>query len=223
MNAPSLARVLDLAIRGILDDVRVSLPGRVVSYDKATQRADVQPLIKDGYPGEDGTRKTESLPVVPDVPVAFPGAGGYHETFPISKGDTVLLVFCSSSIARWKASGTTGEIDPGDDRHHAIPDAIAYAGVRASSIAGVPDGAWVITVPSGKQLRLGSASANQSAIMGEAFLSALSTLTTAIKDGLIAAGNTSVGGAAIGVAFQTAITAFEGAASSYTAAKVKVS
>ncbi len=219
---PTLTRVLELAMRGALDGVRVALPGKIVTYDKLKQRADVQPFIDDGHEAEGGLRVAEHLPIVTDVPVAFQGAGGYSETFPIHKGDTVLLVFCSSSIARWKISGQVG--DPSDDRHHALPDAIAYPGVRdfAHALTGVPEDAWVITTPTGKQIRLGSASSAQSALRGEAFLSALDTLLVAIKAGLLAAGNTTVGGTAIAATFQTAVNTFDAAASTYKSAKVKV-
>ena len=127
---PTLAHVLDLAISGAMDEVRVALPGRVTAYNSSTQRVDVQPLVKDGFEAEDGTRQTTRLPVIPDVPVVFPGSGAFRVTFPISVGDNILLVFSSSSIARWKASG--GEVDPGDDRHHQLSDAVAIPGLQAS-------------------------------------------------------------------------------------------
>jgi|SRR3990172_333487 len=229
---PTLAAVLEMAMGGKLDDLRVSLPGRVVSYDKAKQRADVQPLISDRFEDENDERKTVVLPVVNDCPVAFQGAGGYSETFPIEKGDTVLLVFCSSSIARWKVGG--GMVDPGDDRHHALPDAIAYAGVRdfAHALTGVPSDAWVITTPSGKQIRLGSALAFESAIKGLTYRAAEDTflgLVVAAFAALAAAVPTFTGTPAQISAWTAALSAltagattFFGASATYLAQKVKV-
>ncbi len=221
---PTLAMVLELATRGALDGVRVALPGRVVAYDKARQRADVQPLIDDRYESEGGALVAEHLPIINDVPVAFQGAGGYSETFPLTKGDTVLLVFCSSSIARWKTTGALG--DPADDRHHALPDAIAYPGVRdlAHVVTGVPADAWVITAPTGKQIRLGSSAATQAALKGDAFVSALDTLVAAIASavGSIQGAPSGPIGTAAAAAITSAKNTFDAAASTYKSAKIKV-
>jgi hypothetical protein len=148
---PTLASVLNRAIAGALDDVRVALPGRVVRYDAAKQRVDVQPLVKDGYENESGARVAERLPVVSDVPVIFPGSGLFRITFPVKEGDTVLLVFASSSLARWKATGS--EVDPGDDRHHTLADAIAIPGLLAKPGTAAPTDA--IEIHSTSEIRCG--------------------------------------------------------------------
>lgn len=108
--------------------MRVALPGRIETYDASTQQATVQPLVYDGVYDETGARTADRLPVVTGVPVVFPGAGGFRVTFPVTAGDTVLLVFSSSSIDLWLALG--GEVDPVDDRRHHISDAIAIPGLR---------------------------------------------------------------------------------------------
>ena len=61
------------------------------------------------------------------VPVCFPGSGGWKVTFPISKGDTGLLIFCSRSIDRWLSEG--GSVDPQDDRTHDLSDAVFVPGL----------------------------------------------------------------------------------------------
>lgn len=180
MSTPTLTEVLRLAVDGRLAGVRVAIPGVVLSYDKKKQRADVQPLVGDRFTAEEGDIQPVRLPPCQDVPIAFLGAGGYSETFPVSKGDTVLLVFCSSSIARWKVKG--GEVDPADDRRHQLSDAIAYAGVRdfAHALASVPDDAWCITVPVGKKIQLGSnAATNQAAHVPGVQAALISALTDA--------------------------------------------
>src|SRR5688572_21330520 len=116
MSDLSLTTILEMAIGGKLAGVRVALPGRVVSYDADLQQVNAQILIKDGYEAETSERRPSAPPQVNDVPVQFKRGGGYSETFPLEPGDPVLLVFCSSSIARWKPRG--GLVDPGDDRHH---------------------------------------------------------------------------------------------------------
>lgn len=126
-QTPSFAEVLRIANEAHTKELRVAIPARVENYDAATQKVDAQPLILEGYRDENGDRQTERLPVVCDVPVVFPGSGPYRITFPVAAGDTVLLVFASSSIDKWLAVG--GEVDPEDDRRHHISDAIAIPGL----------------------------------------------------------------------------------------------
>lgn len=223
---PNLFRVLKRAVQRGTHGVRVSLPGIVVSYDKTKQRADIQPAIADAFTDEDGTRVSQADPILTDVPIAFPGAGDYGETWPIKKGDTVLIVWCSRSIAQWKPRGSKSgrAIDPGDDRRHAFPDAVAYAGVRdyGHALSNVNDDAWCIRAPSGKFVKIGGPTAAQSVIRGEVFVSTMSTLLSAIKTQIVAAANDSTSATAIGIAMDAAILAFQSAASTYLSSKVKI-
>ncbi len=216
---PTLGSVIELACRGLLDDVRVALPGVVVSYDASKQRATIQPAIRDTYENENGEDVTHAIPTLSDVPVCFQGAGDYWQTFPLKRGDTVMLHFCSSSVARWKARGGS-DVEPGDPRHHHLSDAIAVAGVRdaAHAILGVPEDAWVINVPTGKQVRLGGPTASASVIKGESFLSHLATLLTAVQTAI----DSLPGGTAPAITLGLAITAFNLAAAGDLTLKVKV-
>lgn len=165
-TTPDLATVLRAATSASLKGVRVALPGRIESYDASTQQAVVQPLLLEGVFDEAGERQTERLPAIAGVPIVFPGAGGFRVTFPVAVGDTVLLVFSSSSIDRWLALG--GEVDPQDDRRHHISDAIAIPGLRsfASPLGSAPttsmsmgkDGGPTIEI-TGSEVHAGGASA----------------------------------------------------------------
>jgi len=112
----------------LLADLHTSLPGKVVKYDPSTQKADVQPLIKERYADENGAMQARELPVIPAVPVQFPGAGGYRITFPVNVGDTGLIVFSEASLDKWLVSG--GTVDPADDRRHDLTDAVFLPGLR---------------------------------------------------------------------------------------------
>ncbi len=109
-------------------DLHTSLPGKIVRYDSSTQKADVQPLIKERYTDESGATQVRDLPVIPAVPVQFPGAGGYRITFPIATDDTGLVVFSESSLDKWLVSG--GTVDPSDERRHDLTDAVFLPGLR---------------------------------------------------------------------------------------------
>lgn len=137
-RTPTLAEVIRRALDARLADVRVALPARVEKYDAAKQVVDVLPLLQERAVGEDGAELVESLPVVPNVPVVFPGAGGFRVTFPVQPGDTVLLVFSDRSLDVWQAKG--GEVDPVDLRRHHLADAVAIPGLRdlAHPLASAP-------------------------------------------------------------------------------------
>jgi hypothetical protein len=180
-STPSLREFVESKVDKRLVGVRVALPARVTSYDAKRQCVDAAPEIGQAY-FEGGERIPEDLPIVTDVPVMFPGSGSFRVTFPIAVGDIVLLVFASSSIARWKVTGKGG--DPGDDRHHRLSDAIAIPGLisLASRPTDAPTDAVVVHAP---KIKLGSSDSNHKVLTtadGSLFLTALayaiSQLTT---------------------------------------------
>lgn len=203
----TLSRVARIAAEAALYGARVAMPARVTKYDAARQTVDAEPLVMDGVE-TDGTRKPEAIAIVQDAPVMFLGGGGFSETFPIEAGDTVLLVFCSSSIERWKSSG--GLVDPGDDRRHHVGDAVAYAGIRdfAHALAGVPSDAWRITAPGGKEIQLGGSGATHPAAKSDVLTEVLTKLVSAIAAGLAGAVPVTPGPTTAPAAlFQAALTA----------------
>jgi hypothetical protein len=125
-------------IRAEIDDDRQTLhtamPARVESYDATYGRASVQPLLKRIDIDENGDRVVTSYPVINEVPVVFPGSGGWRIRFPITAGDVVLLLFAEGSLDRWLQRG--GEVDPGDSRRHDINDAFAIPGLMPFAGAG---------------------------------------------------------------------------------------
>lgn len=122
-TTPTMTRVLKNAFDCRISNVRVAMPGEVTKYDAATQKAEVQPLLK--HPLPDG--KSESLPVITDVPVIWPRAGKALLSFPLSKGDGVLLVFTDRSLDEWTSDG--GQVCPEDPRTHDLNDAVAIPGL----------------------------------------------------------------------------------------------
>jgi len=155
-QTPTLPEMLRLAIRARLVDTHVALPGRVESYDAAKIAVNVKPLIKRGFVDEEGNRSTEELPVIPGVPLVFPGAGAYRITFPVKPGDLVLLVFSEASLDKWKDLGTV--VDPNDDRRNELIDAIAIPGLRSFKNADpASEDAFVIEAD---EIRLGSEAAS---------------------------------------------------------------
>jgi hypothetical protein len=106
-----------------LRQVNVALPGRVESYDSATRKASVLPLIDETY--GDGT--VVRFKPITNVPVVMPATASARITMPISVGDIVLIVFSQRSLDLWLSEG--GITKAGDVRMHAMSDAIAIPGL----------------------------------------------------------------------------------------------
>lgn len=97
-NAPSLTQLLKHAIEMRLLDVHTALIGRVQTYYSETQTADIEPVLKRTLSTIDGEIKQESLPLLIDVPIIFPSAGGFFVSFPVKPGDFVQIIFNEVSI-----------------------------------------------------------------------------------------------------------------------------
>lgn len=143
-RSPTLAEVLNALRDGILRDARVSLPGRVESFDAATNTADIQPMVRETVENDDGTTSQVSLPILTGVPVMFPSGGGFRITFPIAQGDTVLLVFADRSIDAFMSQGQEGS--PADQRRHSLSDAVAIPSLVSENRAWTNIEADVITI-----------------------------------------------------------------------------
>ncbi len=99
--------------------VHCALPGTVESFDASSQTACVRPALK---------QKGILLPVIPDVPVFFPGSRDSAVTWPVTAGDECLLVFADADIDRWFEGE---DEDPVSGRMHSLSDAFAFVGFRS--------------------------------------------------------------------------------------------
>lgn len=135
--------ILDAIFRQELAGVHVCKVARVERYDAATGRCDAQPLYK-RIVSDDLGERTEADPLIPNVPVMFPGSDELSITWPLKKGAFVLLVFTDHSLDRMAEKGGVidpiATRDPGATRTHHISDAIAIpmAGKRALGAVTAP-------------------------------------------------------------------------------------
>ena len=88
-QTPTLAQLIKQAIDSRLVDVHTAIIARVESYAPEKQQVDVSPVLK---------RQSEDLPMLCDVPVLFPRAGGFFISLPIQPGDFVQILFNESAI-----------------------------------------------------------------------------------------------------------------------------
>lgn len=106
-------------------DLHTCLPGRVISFDPVKQTAEVQPCVQRIFI-ESGP---VNLPPVVDVPVAFPGGGGFFLTFCPAAGDECILHFSERAIDFWYQHG--GIQLPSEYCMHELGDAFADVGVNS--------------------------------------------------------------------------------------------
>ena len=105
-------------------NLNTSMPGVIRAYDARTKRARVQPALNAMIQAEDGS--VESLPRAPilDVPVQWPGGGGFVFHAPLVAGDAVVLEFSQRGLDAWKEAWALA--DPPVKVQFEMRDAFAY-------------------------------------------------------------------------------------------------
>lgn len=150
LTEPTWAEIIREAGEERERDMFTALVGVVQSYNPGPPgppTIDVLPVIKRALFKEDNTRVHRDLPVISNVPVAFPSAGSFSLTFPLAKGDHVLLVCTNWSHQKWRTTGNISE--PGDLRTHELGNAFAIPGVLPQTGSLETDPADTVMDPSG--------------------------------------------------------------------------
>lgn len=124
MNDTSLEGLLKQYNSNSLKQIYTSMPGRVINVDLEEQIADIQPLIEKVLPNE----QTQAIQPILSVPIIFPASKNSQLSFPVSVGDTVLLVFCQRDIDNFKL-GSERTHRPNTFRKLSVNDAVAIPGL----------------------------------------------------------------------------------------------
>lgn len=192
-RSPTLEELLRMAMRYELQDVNVSLPGKIEEYDPETQKAVVKPLVQRLESAEDGSDILEPYPPIPGVPVVFPRGGGFFISMPVAVGDFCLLIFCSRSIDKYKA-GTGLDTSPEDFRLHDASDAVALMGLSPFSkaikqadadnmVIGLDNGVQIHIKPDG-EIHLGNGDAQDALALASKVEAGLQDIVDAIIAGV---------------------------------------
>lgn len=188
-RSPSMRQVLESFVLERFGDLHTAMPGAVDSFDASKQTANVKLLLKRKVQKEDGTVADEALGVAVNVPIVFPGAGGFRLTFPLQQGDGVLIIFAEASIDLWQELG--GEQTTDSRRFH-LADAIAVPGLKASPAKwqgfstdamtiGSDTGAGIVLRSNAVELGARSdQAASQAVLLGNDTTAAFDSLTTAL-------------------------------------------
>ena len=168
------------------EGLRVAMPARIEAYNPLTSIADVLVSI----PHLRGDGSTLDTPIIAEVPVLWMRGGDSSITFPLSRGDQGLVIFCDYDIAKWATA--LDESAPQSLRRHNLTDAVFLPqthGLKPSSMAGISikNGvSEVLVTPTGVAVTAGEATITAPSInlVG----------ATAITGNVTVSGSLSVGG-----------------------------
>jgi len=189
VRSPTMRQVLESFALERFSDLHTAMPGAVDTFDVANQTANVKLLLRSKVQREDGTIADESLGVAVNVPIVFPGAGGFRLTMPLQQGDGVLVIFAEASIDLWQELG--GEQNTDSRRFH-LADAIAIPGLVAKpgKWSGFASDAMTIGSNTGPGIVLRSGvvelgarsdqAASQAVLLGNDTTAAFDSLTTSL-------------------------------------------
>jgi hypothetical protein len=107
-----------------------AMPGVVQSVNLALMTVEVQIAIKGEITDENENVQSVNYPLLLDVPIVFPSAGGFTLTMPITVGDEVLVIFASRCIDAWWQAGGVNNV-PMEARMHDLSDAFAMPGPKS--------------------------------------------------------------------------------------------
>lgn len=128
LDDPVIAQIA--AMQQMQAGLWTALPGWIRAYDPTAATVSVEPAIQAQIESP-VTRDFVwiNLPLLVDVPVVFPAAGGFTITFPIQLGDECLVVFASRCIDTWWSTSSKGP--QSDLRLHDLSDGFALIGPRS--------------------------------------------------------------------------------------------
>lgn len=105
--------------------IHIALPGIIDSFNAGEQTVTVKPAVKERI-SINGLVQDVELPLLLDVPIVMPRAGGFVLTLPVQPGDECLVIFSDICIDYWWLSG--GVQSQAERRRHDLSDAVAILG-----------------------------------------------------------------------------------------------
>lgn len=104
-------------------NLRCCIPCIVQSYNSENGTIECQPAIRERIINQNEEIEYRNIPLLINVPIAFPSSGNWQISFPISKGDECLVFFSDLSIDNFWLKGNVQ--NPIEDRRHDLSDGIA--------------------------------------------------------------------------------------------------
>jgi hypothetical protein len=120
------SQVFKAVAKSVSYGLRVSLPGKVKSFDSNKQTVSVDLAIKERITINNVTQDI-TIPTLLDVPIGLPRSGGYALTMPVTEGTECWVIFGDRCINTWWANGGVGVQER--FRAHSLSDGYALLGV----------------------------------------------------------------------------------------------
>ncbi len=127
LNDPETA--MRYALDGRQAMMWTAFPAIVTQVDFTKMTLQAQPAIKGEQENADGSVTSVLLPLLVDVPICFPSAGGFTLTLPVKPDDEVLIIIANRCIDAWWQNG--GVQMPMEARMHDLSDGFAIPGPRS--------------------------------------------------------------------------------------------
>ena len=121
----NMSSLIETALESAGTGIRVAIPGIVQAWNAEEQTVTVQPAIREKV-SMNGVRQEMNIPLLVDVPVVMPRAGGYSLVFVPKQGDECLVIFGDMCMDAWWQSG--GIQSQADSRRHDLSDGFAILG-----------------------------------------------------------------------------------------------
>ena len=138
IETSDLLYLLNLIKNEVKTEINCHAIGTIQTFDPLTQTCTVlfnyQKVLKKRNATTPAPNQFSDVviayPVLIRVPVIILGGGSAYLTFPITTGDTCLLLFCDRDIDGWLESGITTN-PPFTTRLHDLSDAVALVGLHS--------------------------------------------------------------------------------------------
>ena len=122
-NIVNFPLAIKTAVWSILANVHTAMPGEIVDYDPETVTATIEPSVKRKM----ANGEILTMPLLNMVPILFPRTADFGLTFPLKKGDGVLVIFSERALDTWWNKGK-GFV-PATIRKFDLSDGIAIPGL----------------------------------------------------------------------------------------------
>lgn len=126
---PDLKTLLDNWKDYLFDSMNCHALGTIQKFNVANQTAEITLNYPVSSFDSNGVESSLEYPVLIDCPVIILAGGAGALTFPVTPGDTCLILFNDKDIDNWWYSGQKQPLNT--PRKHAFTDAIALVGLRS--------------------------------------------------------------------------------------------
>lgn len=130
VTTPDLKALLDLYKTQTMIELNCHTVATVQSFDSSKQTVKATVAYQKTYFDEAGNPILVDYPGLVDCPLIVLGGGGGHLTFPVSPGDTGIMLFNDRDIDSWFSSGQVGPVP--SLRLHSFSDGFMLIGVSPS-------------------------------------------------------------------------------------------